>query len=61
MKQIRKKRLKSGQRRRWLRKPVTRAHSTKKGEKGYDRDKFKKELSKALEEILKYERKKQDH
>jgi hypothetical protein len=35
-------------------------HSTKKGEKGYDREKLRKELREALEEILKHERKKPD-
>lgn len=61
MKPKKKKRLKPSQRRRWVRKPVTLAHSTKKGAKGYDREKLKKELSEALEEILKYERKEPDY
>jgi len=60
MKQKKQKRLKPSQRRKWVRKPVTRVHSTKKGEKGYDREQSKKELIKAMEEILDYERKEPD-
>jgi exopolyphosphatase/pppGpp-phosphohydrolase len=49
------KKLEPNQRRRWMRKPAVRAHSTKKGEKGYTREKSRKELREALEEILKHE------
>jgi hypothetical protein len=58
MKQKNKKRVEPGRRRRWTRKPVTKAHSSKKGEKGYDREKLRKELREALEEILKHDWKK---
>jgi len=58
MKQKKKKRREPKQRRRWTRKPAVRAHSTKKGEKGYTREKSRKELREALEEILKHEREK---
>jgi hypothetical protein len=61
MKQKKKKRLEPNQRRRWTRKPAERAHSTKKGKRGYNRKKLTKELREALKEILKHDKKNPDH